>query len=204
MTGGTQKVAWEERETKRVRINVLDGEESDEWVETEEEWVRIHRRPRRDLFSPHDSQGGPMLSDISKIRESIVCSTDGGDWRIVDRWDDKGSENHEHMETCSRRDKEKPQDLPRERTGSTRFRKSWGVLSDHQSENREHRESCSSDIEQMQPLAEDLRPTSQQGNRWNLRNRQDQREILWLIRKKHPKLVIGCGKMHTVLYSLVP
>ena len=34
----------EERETKRVRINVLDGEESDEWVETEEEWVRIHRR----------------------------------------------------------------------------------------------------------------------------------------------------------------
>ena len=42
----------EERETKRVRINVLDGEESDEWVETEEEWVRIQRRPRRDLFSP--------------------------------------------------------------------------------------------------------------------------------------------------------
>ena len=75
----------EERETKRVRINVLDGEESDEWVETEEEWVRIHRRPRRDLFSPHDSQGGLELSDISKRRESIVCSTDGGEWRIVDR-----------------------------------------------------------------------------------------------------------------------
>ena len=92
----------EERETKRVRINVLDGEESDEWMETEEEWVRIHRRPRGDLFSPHDSQGGPELSDISKRRESIVCSTDGGEWRIVDRWDDKVSENHEHMETCSR------------------------------------------------------------------------------------------------------
>ena len=73
----------EERETKRVRINVLDGEESDDWVETEEEWVRIHRRPRRDLFSPHDSQGGPKLSDISKRRESIVCSTDGGERRIV-------------------------------------------------------------------------------------------------------------------------
>ena len=29
-----------ERETKRVRINVFDGEERDEWVETEEEWVR--------------------------------------------------------------------------------------------------------------------------------------------------------------------
>ena len=62
----------EEWETKRVRINVFDGEESDEWVETE--WVRIHRRTRRDLFSPHDSQSGPKLSDISKRRESIVCS----------------------------------------------------------------------------------------------------------------------------------
>ena len=141
-------------------------------------WVRIHRRPRRDLFSPHNCQGGPELSDISKRRESIVCSTDGGEWRIVDRWDDKGSENHEL-----------PQDLPQEWTGSTRFRKSWGVLSDHKRENREHRETCSSDIEQMQPLEEDdflpdvnggildLRPTSQQGNRWNLRNRKDQRKI---------------------------
>ena len=47
----------EERETERVRINVLDGEESDGWVETEVEWVRIHRHPRRDLSSLHDSQG---------------------------------------------------------------------------------------------------------------------------------------------------
>ena len=177
--------------------------------------MRIHRRSRRDLFSPHDSQGGPKLSDISKRRESIVCSTDGGEWRIVDRWDDKGSENHEHIETCSRGDKETRQDLPQKWTGSSRFRKSWGVLIDHKSENREHRETCSSDIEQMQPLEEDdflpdvnggildLRPTSQQGNRWNLRNRKDQRKNLWLIRKKHPKLVIGCGKCRlfcTVLY----
>ena len=105
----------EERETKRVRINVLGGEESDEWVETDEEWVRIHRCPRQDLFCPHDAQGGPELSDISKRRESIVCSTDGGEWRVVDRWDEKGSEN-----------REPPQDLPQECTGSTRFRKSWG------------------------------------------------------------------------------
>ena len=114
----------EERETKRVRINVLDGEESDEWVETEEECVRIHRRPRRDLFSPHDSQGGPELSDTSKRRESIGCSTDGGEWRIVDRWGDKESEKHQHRETCGRGDKETPQNLPQEWTGSTRFRKS--------------------------------------------------------------------------------
>ena len=49
----------------------------------------------------------------------------------------------------------------------------------------------------------DLRPTSQHGNRWNLRNRKDQRKFLRFIRKKHPKLVIGCGKCMlfcTVLY----
>ena len=141
----------EERESQRVRINVFDGEESDEWVEAEEEWVRIHRRPRRDLFSPHDSQGGPKLSDISKRRESIVCSTDGGERRIIDRWGEK----------------ETSQDLPQEWTGSTKFRKSWGVLS-----------------EQTKPSAEGdlsrdvkgdilcLRPTSQQGKGWNLRNRK--------------------------------
>ena len=98
----------EERETKRVRINVFGGEESDERVETEEEWVRIHRCPRRDLFSPRDSQGGPKLSDISKRRESIVCSTDGGERRIVDRWRDKESENRMHGETCRRCNKETP------------------------------------------------------------------------------------------------
>ena len=123
VTSRPRESLGEERETKRVRINVLDGEESDEWVETEEEWVRIHHRPRRNLFSPHDSQG----SNILKRRKSIVCSTDGREWRIVDRWDDKGSDNHEHRETCSRRDKETPQDLPLESTGSTRFRKSWGA-----------------------------------------------------------------------------
>ena len=103
-------------------------------------------------------------------------------------------------------DKEMPQDLPQEWTGSTRFRKSWEVLSNYESENRELRETCSSDIEQTQPLAGDdlsldetgdildLQPNSQQGKRWDLSDRKDQREILWLIRKKRPKLLIGCGK----------
>ena len=52
-----ESLGGKEKQTKKVRINVFDGEESVEWVETEEEWGRIHRRPRRDLFSPRDSQG---------------------------------------------------------------------------------------------------------------------------------------------------
>ena len=49
----------------------------------------------------------------------------------------------------------------------------------------------------------DLRSTSQQGKRWTLSDRKDQREMLWLIRRKRPRLVIGCGKcilFCTVLY----
>ena len=144
--------------------------------------MRIHRCPRRDLFSPHDSQGGPKLSDISKRRESIVCSTDGGERRIVDRWDDK----------------ETSKDLPQEWTGSTKFRKSWGVLSE------QTKPSAEGDLlHDVEGDILDLRPTSQQGKEWNLRNRKDQLEILWLIRKKCPRLVIGCGEcilFCTVLY----
>ena len=203
----------EERETKRVRINVFDGEESDEWVETEEEWVRIHRRPRRDLFSPHDSQGGPKLSDISRRRESTVCSTDGGEWRT-------------HGETKGARVKSTGRPV----AGETRRRLKICLKSGQEAQDskslggcyatmkvriKKHSKTCSSDIEQMQPPAGDdlsldenggifdLRPKSQQGKRWNLSDRKDQREILWLIRKKRPKLVIGCGKcilFCTVLY----
>ena len=81
------------------------------------------------------------MGDISKRRESMVCSTDGGEWRIVDRCDDKGSENHEHMETCSRRDKETPQDLPPEWTGSTRSESLGEMLCDYERENQKHKET---------------------------------------------------------------
>ena len=90
------------------------------------------------------------------------------------------------------------------------------VLCDNESENFQHGETCGSDIEHMQPLAEDdvlpdvsggildLRPTSQQGKRWNLRNRKDQREMLWLIRTKRlPELCHRIWPVHTVLHSLV-
>ena len=132
--------------------------------------------------SPTRSQGGPKLSDISKRRESIVCSTDEGERRIVDRWGEK----------------ETPQDLLQEWVGSTRFRKSWRVLS-----------------EQTQPPAEDDfspdvkgdildgRPTSQQGKRRNFGDPKDPREILWLNRENRSKFVVGSGMCRlfcTVLY----
>ena len=92
-----------------------------------------------------------------------------------------------------------------------KIQKILGVLSDCESENHEHRETCSSDIEQTQPPAEDdfsldviggildLRPSSQQGKRWNLSDRKDQRELLWLIRKKGPKFgkcILFCAVLY--------
>ena len=50
----------------------------------------------------------------------------------------------------------------------------------------------------------DLRPSAQQGKWWNLGDRKDQREILWQIRKKRPKLVIGYGKCILVCTVFVP
>ena len=74
-----------------------------------------------------------------------------------------GSESQEYRETCSRGAKEMPQDLAQAWTGSTRFRKSWGVLSNYETENREHRETCSSDIEQTQPPAGDYLSLDENG-----------------------------------------
>ena len=68
----------EETETKRVMFNVLDGEQSDVWVEAEEEWCESTVVPDElcSVLSPRFS-GGPKFSDISRRRKSIVCSTDG-------------------------------------------------------------------------------------------------------------------------------
>ena len=93
------------------------------------------------------------MSDISKRRESIVCSADGGEWRIVDRWDDKEARTFSTGRLVAGETRETPQDLPQEWTGSTRLRKSSRVLSDYDSENREHRETCSNKRSHLQRTA---------------------------------------------------
>ena len=65
-----RKSVVEERETKSVKLNFLDGEESGEWVEAEEEW--IHRRPREICSFPTT-----LKSNISRSRGFTICSTKG-------------------------------------------------------------------------------------------------------------------------------
>ena len=86
------------------------------------------------------------------------------------------------------------------------------MLCAYKSENQKHTATCGSDISHWQkddflPDVKvgilDLRPTSQQGKRWNFSDRKDQCEILWPIRNTRPKLVIGYGRcilFCTVLY----
>ena len=98
-----------EREAKRVRFNVLDAEEKDEWGgDGGRMGANPPSSPTRPVLSPQHS--GPTLRKISKRRESIVCTTDGGERRIVERWGDK----------------ETSQGLPQEGTASTKVQEVLG------------------------------------------------------------------------------
>ena len=55
----------------------------------------------------------------------------------------KESENRMHGETCRRSNKETFQDLPHEWAGSTKFRESWGALSE-QTQSKQQRSGVGS------------------------------------------------------------
>ena len=90
--------------------------------------------------------------------------------------------------------------------GKHKIQKILGVLCHFERENFQHRETCGSDIEQIQPPAEDdilpdvnvasltFDPLRSKAKGGTSEIERDQREILWLISKKRPKLVIGYGK----------
>ena len=65
------------------------GKIKDGWAAdaAESEMVRIHRRPRRELFTPLRVRGAPPVKALATAR--VTCGTftgDGRSFRIVDRW----------------------------------------------------------------------------------------------------------------------
>ena len=63
-----RETVLEEREAKRVRFNVLD-EEIDEWVETEEEWMRTDRCPwPNSSLSPRSSEWTQTKRNLEEER----------------------------------------------------------------------------------------------------------------------------------------
>ena len=60
--------------------------EKDDWVETEEAWVRVHAKPRKSLFSPVGVKGGPDLEDIEDARCTFVTYDDDTEETIEDEY----------------------------------------------------------------------------------------------------------------------
>ena len=105
------------RKEKKVRINVFDGEESDEWVETEFNGCEFTVVPD-EICSLHDSQV-TFRRDVSPWFAALMEENGGS-------LTDGETKKAKIISTggCSRGDKETPQDPRQVWTGSTRFRKS--------------------------------------------------------------------------------
>ena len=57
---------------------------ADVWEETETEWIRVHRAPRRLAFHPAAAPGGPDLHDLQACRVTKVLGD--RDFQHADRW----------------------------------------------------------------------------------------------------------------------
>ena len=100
----TPEAAVVNRRQQGCRIN-------DDWTTeaAESEMVRIHRRPRRELFTPLRVSGAPPVKTLATAR--ITCGKfldNGQSFRIVDRWTARAAAHR---------------DLGRKWTGTTTFMK---------------------------------------------------------------------------------
>ena len=88
-----------------------DGSEGthDHWIHGEEEVVRRHNRPRRELFTPLRVSGAPTVKALtsSRITVGVYCDT-GERFRVADNWTSRGTAHRA---------------LSRRWTGATRFLK---------------------------------------------------------------------------------
>ena len=63
----------------------IEDKDGDYWVETPEQWIRFHRRPRRSLFHPGMTTGGPDLHRLLPERQTYL--QDGDQVRLHrDEW----------------------------------------------------------------------------------------------------------------------
>ena len=62
---------------------------TDYWTREPGCWVRVHKRPRRALFTPLGTFGGPPVSDLSVHRVTMLEYVDRSADIVSDRWCDK-------------------------------------------------------------------------------------------------------------------
>ena len=81
------------RGARRGREGTMDAEyhrgnedyEEDFWLRDGNLWIRQHIHPRRRLFIPTDTRGGPECRKLEKYRSAIVIGKDGtieGGWWV--------------------------------------------------------------------------------------------------------------------------
>ncbi|CAE7570057.1 unnamed protein product, partial [Symbiodinium pilosum] len=63
-----------------------EANDVDYWVETPKHWVRYHRRPRRSVYHPGMSDGGPDLHQLSGMRVTKLRYVDGEETEHRDEW----------------------------------------------------------------------------------------------------------------------
>ena len=73
--------------------------EEDHWVVKGDYLVRVHRTPRRTLFTPPEAEDAPPLpmSDIDVIRVTTTDLENQDEKRIEDFWDGSSPEDHRSL-----------------------------------------------------------------------------------------------------------
>ena len=62
---------------------------TDYWTREPGCWIRVHKRPRRALFTPLGTFGGPLVSDLSVHRVTMLEYADRSADIVSDRWCDR-------------------------------------------------------------------------------------------------------------------
>ena len=72
---------------KQVYLAETDQKHADSWEDMKDgRWIRHHRVPRRDAFTPSGTSDGPPLTDLEDTRVTERDFPDGTTDRLEDRW----------------------------------------------------------------------------------------------------------------------
>ena len=59
---------------------------ADKWIREPGCWVRLHKRPRRAMFTPLGTYSGPPVAGLSVYRVTVAEFSDGSSELINDMW----------------------------------------------------------------------------------------------------------------------
>ena len=84
---GKMTFSYQKKESSKFQ-----NKEKDQWIETDEAWVRVHVKPRKSFFSPVGSKGGPDLEDLENSRCTFLTYSDDREEVVEDEFQSEDSE----------------------------------------------------------------------------------------------------------------